>query len=323
MTFLLGLLVVFDLITIELLVVITLVTGLADGLWTPTRLAIVPNLVPKSDMSSAIAFEATSFHTSQFVGPAIAGLIIAKLGVGFAFFANSILLAGVVVAFFFIKIIAIDRNGLRPSFIVQMKGAANYIKEQRGILVLLVFLFLSATCLRPYREFFAGFSDDIFARGAEGLSILASASGLGAVIAAIGVASFGRTLGFLRVVIISSALAFIFMLVFALSPTFIVAAIGSFGLGMTLTSLGISAQILLQYSVDDSMRGRVMSFWGLQVRAVPAIGGFIIGTAATAVSIRVALTAFAIVFALAAISYMRGNLIHIKRVEAALSQVNT
>lgn len=294
----------WDVITIPLLIGFVMLAGAADGFWTPTRLAIVPNLVPRGSITAAISFEATSFHATQFIGPAIAGVIIATVGVDIAFFINGFVFSSVIIALFFIDVRRSDPGNNQNAFFQPIAEAFTYLRRQKGMLALLLFATFTAFFLRPYREFYAGFADEIFNRGAEGLATLATVSGLGALAATVVVGGHGKTAGLARGLFFSASASIVAMCLFALSTTFFVANVGALALGFSLTALGISAQILLQTSVDDAMRGRVMSLWGLQLRAIPSIGGFFIGTAASYANIRVALIAASALFVLAGIVFV-------------------
>ena len=292
-------------LTLPLLIVFVVIAAIADSVWTPVRLAVVPNLVPRPAIPSAITFGAMSFHSAHFIGPAIAGLMIYHLGVSLTFIVNSVLLTSVVIAFFVIKLVhkpeAVNR---RSGFVERMGDALSYVRANPGMLRLLLLMAMISFCIRPYKEFYAGFTDGIFSRGAEGLALVAAASGLGALIAALSIGFTAQNPNRTNGIIKSSAFSVLALLVFALSPHFWGFVAGSFLLGLSLTWLGITSQIMIQSAVDDNKRGRVMGLWGMQMKACPAIGAFVIGAAAEAWDVRMAMAAFAAVFVVGAMVFV-------------------
>ena len=92
------------LIDIWLLLVLSLVLGVNVSLWGPVRLAMVPNLVPREDVGTAVAFGSVIFNSARFVGPAIAGPIIVFSGVGLAFAVNALSYAAFLAALMLIDV---------------------------------------------------------------------------------------------------------------------------------------------------------------------------------------------------------------------------
>ncbi len=101
---LLGALAAWGQVDIFVLTALSLVQGSLDGAHIPVRMTLVPNLVSREQLQSAIATTSISFNVSRFVGPAIAGLIIATLGVSAAFALNGISYLAIVGALFFVKL---------------------------------------------------------------------------------------------------------------------------------------------------------------------------------------------------------------------------
>src|SRR5439155_16457829 len=86
----LALLVATDTITIELLFGLVLLLGVASALAQPARLALIPNLVDRASLPSALAINSVLFNAARFIGPAIAGVLIAEVGIAAAFAANAL-----------------------------------------------------------------------------------------------------------------------------------------------------------------------------------------------------------------------------------------
>ena len=87
---LLAILVWTDAITVELLFALVMLLGIASGLAQPARLALIPSLVDRASLATALAINSVLFNSARFIGPAIAGIIIARVGIAAAFAANAI-----------------------------------------------------------------------------------------------------------------------------------------------------------------------------------------------------------------------------------------
>ena len=87
---LLAILVVSDAMTIEILFALVLMLGIASGVAQPSRLALIPTLVDRESLASALAINSVIFNLARFIGPALAGIVIAEIGIAAAFAANAV-----------------------------------------------------------------------------------------------------------------------------------------------------------------------------------------------------------------------------------------
>lgn len=267
------------LVSVPVLFVFVMLTGVVEGVWAPVRLALMPNLVPRDDMPAAVAITSMMFTAAIFIGPAIGGLIIASVGVEGAFAANALSYIGLLLVF--------SRITLRPqaprkseapaSFVADFRAGIAHVVNTPALRAIVLFGFVFSLLIRPYRELFAGVADQIFALGAEGLAALASAAGFGALLGAMGIAVYGRTRALARVLVACAAVATVLLLVFALSRSFTLSIFMVAGLSLCVTVFGTGAQMMIQMSLADEMRGRVMSVWQAQFRGIPAVGAWLVG----------------------------------------------
>jgi predicted MFS family arabinose efflux permease len=259
-----------------------MLNGVAEGFWTPLRMTMQPSLVPKEDLPAALGFSATMFNLAQFIGPALGGIIIATLGITYAFSFNAASFLGYLLVLF---IITLRYEQTTPhkslGFIKEFKEGLEYISQTPGLKQFLLLSMGVSLFMRAYRELFAGISDGIFSMGVEGLAILSSAAGLGAMITAIYLGSFGKITGLIKIIIISLVLAMITQIVLATTNIFWVAVVCAAILSATSTYAGIGGQLVVQNAIHGAVRGRVMSIWGIILRGGPASGAWMIGTLAT------------------------------------------
>jgi len=101
----LGMLTLTDRMTIEILLLLSLLHGIANSAYSPIRLALIPDLVEQSQFPSAVAISSVIFNTSRFVGPGLAGTIVSLWGLGFAYIANAVTYIPVILSLLIIRTI--------------------------------------------------------------------------------------------------------------------------------------------------------------------------------------------------------------------------
>ena len=274
----LAVLALLDWISVVALFVLVGLNGAAEGLWAPVRLAIAPNLVPKEDFAASVGVNSVLFNTAQFIGPAVAGLIIAFANIGYIFAFNAVSFLSYFIALNFISLTRDERRPERGAgMLADIKQGVGYLVRHQGIGPMFALLMVSTFCIRPFMELLAGVADGGFGRGSEGYVMLASAVGAGGILGGLWVANFVKVRGLTRTVLAAMLVSIAFTTVFATSGNFWVVMICCVCMS-GLSSIGnMSGQILIQNALSGHMRGRVMSLWPLVYRGAPAIGALIIG----------------------------------------------
>jgi predicted MFS family arabinose efflux permease len=161
-----------------------------------------------------------------------------------------------------------------------------YVIGHPGIGPLLALHAIMAITARPYVELLPGFAGAVFDQGAGGLAVLSSAVGLGAIAAGLFLAQRGARQGLAETAMLATLLIALSALGLALSPAFWVAVIAVTAGGFGMVVAGVGTQTLMQTSVDDAVRGRVLSLFGLVFRSGPAIGALLMGLASELVGLR-------------------------------------
>ena len=282
----LTLLTAFDKTDIYLLALLSTMQGVLDGAHMPVRMALVPNLVTRAQLQSALATNSISFNLSRFVGPAIAGLLIATLGVTSAFAFNAVSYVAVLVALLLVRLRPTgEPRAMRGAVWSEMKDGIAYVVRDPKIRLLLMLIATSSVLGRGPIEMLPAFADAVFERGSAGLAILTSAVGGGAIVAGLVLA---RGTDWLRFEIVAASLFFGGQLLVALglSANFWLSVAIVAALGSMLSFCGVGSQILLQTIIDDEVRGRVSSFWGMIAFGGVATGGLLIGTLSSLYGLR-------------------------------------
>jgi len=265
-------------VDIYVLLVLAAAHGAAAGFWTPVRLAIVPNLVPKEDLTSAIALHATMFNLARFLFPALAAAVLAIWGAGMAFAFNAAGYLIYLVALFFVVLVNPDeRAGRGGGMLANLKEGVVYATSHVPIKQLFLMLIFIAVFLRAYMELLPGVSETMFSRGADGVAILVSAAGFGAMVGSLVVGNITRRQTLLRTYFVSVAIAVLALILFASTNIFWVGVVAAAILSGAQMGTSITAQVVVQSSVQGSLRGRVMGLWGVTNRSGPALGALLLG----------------------------------------------
>lgn len=262
--------------TIEALFVLTLFGGIVVGFQQPARLAIVPNLVPSHLLAQAVALNSVIFNLARFVGPALAGVLITGLGVGWAF---GVVTFGHLIAVGSLMMLSFPPLPSRPhrGVLPEIAEGVRHVFQHAALGPIMIMSIISAILGRPVFELLPGFADDVFGRGAGGLAILTSSVAIGAILAGMWLAQRQGVGGLTRVTLISFIASGVMCVVFGLTGWFWAGVVLMAMAGGAMVINGSGTQTLIQASVAGNMRGRVLSIWGLTFRGGPALGALVMG----------------------------------------------
>ncbi len=279
---------VSGLITIEILFALTLFLGIVTAFHQPVRMALVPSLVRREYLPTAVALSSISFNLARFIGPAFAGVVILAFGTGATFGLNALSFAVFLWALGRVRIenTVPPRQQDRPGLVREFGDGVRYVASHAGVAPILMILIVVCLGIRPFQELLPGFADHVFGGGADILAVLTCATGIGAVVGGLWLAQRGGPAGLTKLILIATVIQALSMFAFVATDSLWVAipAVTAAGLGMTMTGIGV--QTLMQLTVDASVRGRVLSIFGLTFRGVPALGALIMGAASESVGLR-------------------------------------
>ena len=265
-------------INVQVLFSLVLALGVANAIAQPSRLALIPTLVDRASLSSAVAINSIVFNLARFIGPAVAGILIARVSVAAAFAANAISYIAFQISLANLrdmpKLPAMGRqNALHASL-----EAYGYAARHPGIGPMLLLFIVTTIGTRGFVELFPGFADGVFHRGPQGLAMLTSTVGVGAMFGGAWMLMRPALTGLTNLVLIATLLMSLAVLAFTASSHFMMALPCVFIAGAAMTITGTGAQTLIQASVDARMRGRVMALYGMIFRAGPAVGAVVMGS---------------------------------------------
>lgn len=268
----------------------SVITGVCWVFNMPARQAMIPLLVPKADVSNAIALQSTAFNATRILGPAAGGILMGWLGPASTM--------GLVAATW-IGVIATTQM-LRPpigeaplqsrNMWQDMGDGFVHIWNNHVVLTLLLIALVPMVLAMPYFTLMPVFAKDVFHMDASGLGLLLSASGIGALVGSLGVASMGdfRKKG-LALLICGVAFG-AFIVLFAFSTWFPAALLFLVLLGGFSMAFMALTNTLLQLAVPNQYLGRVMAIYMLD-RGLMPLGSLIAGGLADAFSAPIAVGA--------------------------------
>jgi MFS family permease len=286
LAFVLGALASLKVVTMAEILAISFFTGTASALNNPAYQALVPDLVPHEELLNAIALNSAQFNMSRAVGPTLAGIVLGSLGMAACFYLNGVSFLALIVALLIIDVPTHASEEARSSVWHGMVEGVRYLCGQRVILVLLSLPAFLSLFGFPILILMPAFARDELKLGASGLGYLMAGGGLGAVIAALALATQSTLKGSHKFTVISAIIFSAAMVVFSRTQTFLTAFLmllvvfAGFVVAMALTNT------MLQVLSPPELRGRVMSFYNAATMGLGPIGSLQAGAIAQAYGTR-------------------------------------
>jgi MFS family permease len=237
------------------------VVGLVNAVEIPARQSMIVELVGKEDLTNAIALNSSAFNATRVVGPAVAGVIVAKLGLAVCFGLNALSYVAVLLGLRWIVLPPRVRAAPAGDTFEEFREGLRYVRRDRRVLALILATAAVSALGFPYVVLLPVFARDVLGVGADGLGVMTAAVGLGALASALGLAAFGSRVRRGRLVAWAGPAFGVAVAAFAYTRWFplTLVVLGVTGFAMVLNNAATNT--LLQGLVPDEIRGRVMSIW--------------------------------------------------------------
>lgn len=282
------------------ILILATVSGVFMAIDAPARLAFVGDLVGKEDIGNAVALNSSTFNGARLIGPSIAGILVPLFGEGVCFLLNAFSYLSLILTLSLMRELPPPTGDRREPIFKQLRDAYSYIAHSpvqrvliRNVIIFAIFGF-SYTTLLPM------VADHVLNTGAEGLGILMSAGGIGALLGGLWQASMSRDNKRGWVVMLGMTGLGLGLLIFALSKQFEISVIALAMAGFSGISMLASTNTLLQNLTPDHLRGRVLGFYTSSFLGFGPIGAFLLGALANMFDARIALASTAAVCMLVA-----------------------
>jgi predicted MFS family arabinose efflux permease len=273
------------------LVITSIVVGSASGFDWPARLSIVPSLVNRERLQSAVALNSASFNGSRIIGPTIAGWLIGLFGLAacFGFTAAAFLPFMVVVAGLgAVTAVKKVQAGTRSSGYGDLVEGYKYIWRTPRIRGLLSVDIVPLALGMSYFTMAPAIARDVLGLGSQGLGLLLAANGIGALTGTLSVAMLAQVRHRGRIVIGGVACFAVVLIAFAMSSNASLSFVLILLLGLCGSTYATFNDTLVQLQVDNEYRGRVMSVYTMLWGLTP-IGGLQVGWLSQSIGVQAAL----------------------------------
>jgi len=277
--FLLATLVVSGWIALWHVMAVAFVSGCVRAFDRPSRMALLPQMVPQEDIANAVAVGGTIWQLNRLVGPALAGMLIYLIGIGptyyFCFGASLI----AVCLWLGISLTTQSGGPAAGGVLQHMAEGLNFIRKNEIYFMFITLIFFNSAFGMSYLILMPVFARDVLDVGSQGFGFLQSFGGAGALVGVLAVAWFShsRRKGLQA---LSVAMCFgILLITFAASKSFALSLALAFALGIASQFYMTTISTVLQVNLPNELRGRVMGIYGLAWELMP-VGGMIAGTIA-------------------------------------------
>ena len=293
LAFILAALTLLNIVTVPEIFVLAALLGIVNAFDIPGRQSFLVDMVGRDDLMNAIALNSSMFNGARVIGPAIAGILVAKIGEGWCFFANGVSYIAVIVGLLLMKI-ECARRSKSESPLADIMAGFRWASQTGPIRMLLLLLGLVSLVGMPYTVLMPVFADHVLHGGASGvaaflhakepgavrLGILMGATGVGALLGALTLALRSGVKGLGRLIVITCAGFGLSLIVFAASKSFWLSATLLVPVGFCIMLQMACSNTLIQTMVPDVLRGRVMSVYSMMFMGMAPFGALLGGALA-------------------------------------------
>jgi MFS family permease len=283
----LGVLAVTHVVRFWEVCVLAVVLGLNNTFENPARQSFVLEMVGPDEVRNAVSLNSTMVNAARAVGPAVAGLLIATVGVGICFLVNSVSFVAVVYS-----LVSMDESALKPSKPTerakgQLREGLRYVARTPRLGVPLLMMGIVGTLAYEFQVTLPVVAKQTFHGGAATYGFLTASLGIGAVMGGLVTATRGRT--GLRTLTMACSLFGVAILVASVAPVLALEYVALAAVGWGSVTFLATGNSTLQLGADPSMRGRVMALWAVAFLGSTPVGGPLIGWIVAVASARVGL----------------------------------
>lgn len=280
LAFILAALTLLRIVTVWEIMVLAMLLGMVNSFDIPARQSFLIDMVGREDLMNAIALNSSMFNGARVIGPAIAGLLVAWIGEGWCFFANAVSYIAVIAGLLAMRLGPLRRSVTEAPPLEHIAEGFRYVRQTAPIRALLLLIGLVSLVAVPYSVLMPIFADKVLHGGSRALGLLMGATGIGALLGALtlatrhGVHGLGRWVGL-------SAMGFgASLILFSMSRWFFVSLILLVPVGYSVMLQMSSTNTLIQTMVPDDLRGRAMSAYTMMFMGMMPLGSLLTGAMA-------------------------------------------
>ncbi|MDB5037959.1 MAG: putative transporter [Bacteriovoracaceae bacterium] len=277
----LAVLTLMHIITIPEILALSILQGLINAFDMPSRQALVVELIEdRKDLPNAIALNSSMVNMARLVGPSVAGILIATTGEGGCFTIDAISYLAVIASLLMMKLRIHPARPHGKKIVAELSEGFQYVRRSQALRSVLSLLGLISLMGMPYMVLLPIVTSEQLHGGPYTLGYLTAASGLGALIGVLYLASRNSVIGLARIIAGSSAVFGMGIIVFSFSHWVWLSFLTMFISGMGMMVQMAASNTILQTIVDEDKRGRVMSYFTLSVVGMTPFGSLLSGVLA-------------------------------------------
>jgi MFS family permease len=270
----LGFLTIANRIDIPMVLLIAVVLGVSNAFEMPARQSYVSELIGQRHLANAIALNSLLFNAARVVGPALAGILVALVGPGWAFMLNAASFLPVIIGLLMIGAVHVPRPGIGARSAVP--EAIRYLRSEPRVGALLGLLAAQTIFASGHLILGPSLAADL-GQGAEGLGVLLSATGAGAVVGGLRLAATADRTERWRALLLAGGALSAGLVGVALAQSYAVTLLCFVVAGWGMVTFNASSNTLIQTIVPDRLRGRMMSLYTLVLLGLMPAGGLLMG----------------------------------------------
>lgn len=306
----LAMLVLTGLIQAWMLVAYSFINGMVLAVDSPTRHALLPDIVTRDQLPSAVSLNSIAFTGAGLIGPALGGALIPLIGVGGVILFNAISCIAILVALAQLRDVP-DHSRTRAAtgnVLASIKEGLVFVRGSRLLMGLMTLSAASGLLVRSYGPMLAVFAREVFDVNSVRYGFMLSAGGLGTLIGGLWIARRSGFGSMGRWIMISVLIQGALLIGFVATASYAAALPALALIGVVNSIAGALIATLVQLAAPSHLRGRVMSFYLMTVVGVPSVGSFVLGSVSEALNVRLAIGAAAVCFlAIAAMIFARNE----------------
>jgi MFS family permease len=315
-----AILVISGAIAVWHVIVVAFLLGIRNAVDLPTRQSFAVEMVGREDVGNAVALNSAMFNGARVIGPAVAGITIGAFGVGAAFLIDAFSYLAVIFALLAMRETDLHtRPGIeRPTTVGAALGnlreGLGYVRRTRMVLLPILTVGLVSTFGMNFTVVIPPYVQEVLSGDATAYGFLMAATGVGSVISALAIAFSGRTIPV--IIGLGGATLGIALIILGGTTAFPIALAAMFLAGVGGISMAATANTLVQLTVPDQLRGRVMSVYTTVFAGSTPFGGLITGAIASGFGAATAIVvggALSLATGAAAIASIRGRTIYARR----------
>jgi len=260
--------------------VLAALLGVVNAFDIPGRQSFLVDMVGKEDLMNAIALNSSMFNGARIIGPAIAGILVARIGEGWCFFANAVSYIAVIAGLWLMRVNPPSYADDRVSPLAHIIEGFRFVSRTAPIRAILLLLGLVSLVAMPYTVLMPIFAHRVLHGGARELGVLMGATGVGALLGALTLAAKTGVHGLGRWVAFSCGGFGVSLILFSFSQHFWLSTGLLLPVGFFMMLQMSSSNTLIQAMVPDHLRGRVMAVYSMMFMGLAPFGALFAGALA-------------------------------------------